>query len=171
MQSKSGRALSILFLLSVSGCRQESTEATLLTQSHGSENVALVVAASPNPEGGLLITATAKNTGGETFRYTATCGRADMEFRFNDADGRELIVTNPCEPQPMMGCPSALGIVLGPGGTASAQHWWSGRLWDGCIGTEAPEGDYRVTVTFPFYQDIEVGRDQVEATGTFHWSP
>jgi hypothetical protein len=165
---------SVIFIvigLGLFGCKQESPESTIVTQSHGSENVALVVSATPNPEGGLLITATARNTGDETFRYTATCGRADMEFRFTGADGHEIYVTNPCEPRPMMDCPTALGIVLAPNGTTYAQHWWSGKLWDGCTGTEAPAGDYRVTVTFTFYQDIEVGRDQVEATGIFHWSP
>jgi hypothetical protein len=162
----------ILIGLGLSGCKQESAQSTIVTQATDSEgDVQLIVSARPDPEGGLLITATVKNMGQDTFRYTATCGRADMDFRFTNADGHELIVTNPCEPQPMMDCPTALGIVLGPGGTAYAQHWWSGKLWDGCTGTEARAGDYHVTVTFPFYQDIEVGRDQVEATGTFHWSP
>jgi len=162
----------VLFGWGLSACKQESTESTIVTRSTGSEgDVQIIVSATPNSEGGLLITGTVKNMGKDTFRYTATCGRADMDFRFSDAEGHELRVTNPCEPQPMMDCPTALGIVLDSGGTAYAQHWWSGKLWDGCTGTEASAGDYRVTVTFRFYQDIEVGNDQVEATGTFHWSP
>ncbi|HET9232635.1 MAG TPA: hypothetical protein VFP10_00660, partial [Candidatus Eisenbacteria bacterium] len=60
---------------------------------------------------------------------------------------------------------------LAPGTNTTAQHWWSGQLWDGCTGTQAPAGDYRVTVVFPFYEDIEVGQETVEATGTFHWQP
>ena len=165
-------AIIILVALALSACHEASTQSTIITQSTGSEgDIQLIVAATPNPEGGLMITATAKNRGQDTFRYTATCGRADMDFEFSDAEGHEIRVTNPCEPQPMYDCPTALGIVLGPDGTATAQHWWSGKLWDDCTGTEAPAGDYRVTVTFTFYQDIEVGRDQVEASGTFHWSP
>jgi len=166
---------SILFILiglSPCGCKQESTGSPIITQSSGSGgDVALVISATPDPEGGLLITATAKNLSGDTYRYTATCGRADMDFRFADAEGNEVRVTNPCEPQPMMGCPTALGIVLAPGQTTYAQHWWSGKLWDGCAGTVAPAGDYKVTVTFPFYQDVETGRQDVEASGTFHWAP
>ncbi len=158
--------------VATSGCDQAATESTIVIKSTGSgSDVALIVSAAPNPEGGLMITATAENMGQETFRYTATCGRADMDFRFQDKDGHELVVTNPCEPQPMMDCPTGLGVILGPGGTAAAQHWWSGKIWDGCESTEAPTGDYRVTVTFMFYQDIEIGRDEVEATGTFHWPP
>jgi hypothetical protein len=170
MQCKAGWA--VLLLFSIAGCKQGSNESTIVTQATGSGgDVQLIVSATPDPEGGLLITATVKNMGQDTFRYTATCGRADMEFRFTDAEGKDLTVTNPCEPQPMMGCPTALGVILAPDGMATAQHWWSGKLWSDCTGTEAPAGDYRVTVTFTFYQDIEIGRQDVEATGTFHWQP
>jgi hypothetical protein len=162
----------ILLGLGLSGCKQESNDSTIITQATGSGgDVQLIVSATSDPEGGLLITATVKNMGQDTFRYTATCGRADMEFRFTDAEGKEVTVTNPCEPQPMMGCPTAIGIVLAPGGSAYDQHWWSGKLWDGCTGTAAPAGDYKVTVSFPYYEGFETGRHDAEASGTFHWSP
>jgi hypothetical protein len=164
-------AIPLLLAIAMAGCKQEGPAGTIMTQSNSSGDMELIVSATPDPEGGLLITATARNGGQETFRYTATCGRADMDFRFSDTQGNEIRVTNPCEPQPMMDCPTALGMVLAPGDRATDQHWWSGQLWDGCMGRAAPAGDYRVTVTFPFYQDIEIGRDEVEATGTFHWAP
>ena len=160
--------------LVVSACNQATTESTILTKSQSSENVVLTVSVAPPEQidtNGLLITAVVKNQGMETFRYTATCGQADLDFRFSDSNGNEVQVRNPCEPDPMMGCPTGLGIVLAPGRPASAGRLWSGMLWDGCNATEAPAGNYRVTVTFTFYQDIEAGRDQVEANGTFHWPP
>jgi len=160
--------------LVVSACNQATTESTILTKSQSSENVVLTVSVAPPEQidtNGLLITAVVKNQGMETFRYTATCGQADLDFRFSDSNGNEVQLRNPCEPDPMMGCPTALGMVLASGRSASAQHWWSGKLWDGCTGTEAPAGDYRVTVTFTFYQDIEIGRQDVQASGTFHWPP
>ena len=163
--------LLVLSLLGLQGCRQGSPGTKILTEGNDAGEVDLMVTAVPNPEGGLMITATATNNGSDTQRYTATCGRADMEFRFHDASGNELKVTNPCEPRPLMGCPTALGVELEPGASTSAQHWWSGQLWGGCTGTPAPAGDYRVTVVFSFYEDIEVGEESVEATGTFHWQP
>jgi len=60
---------------------------------------------------------------------------------------------------------------LTPAGSASTQHWWSGRLWDGCTSVEAAAGDYRVTVRFHFYEDIDIGEDAVDTSGTFHWEP
>jgi len=158
--------------IATAGCNQAATESTILTKSRSSEDVALTVSVdTPFDTPGLVITVVAKNMSQDTFRYTATCGRADMEFAFLDAEGHELRVTNPCEPKPMMDCPTAMGAILRPDGTATAREWWSGTLWNDCTGTEAPAGDYRIRVTFTFYQDIEVGREDVEATGTFHWSP
>ena len=171
MQHKLRWMLLLVSVLSLPGCRQGSPGSTILTEGNGTEGVDLVVSAIPNPEGGLTITATATNKDGDTHRYSATCGEPDMEFRFYDAAGNELLVTNPCEPRPLMGCPSALGVKLEPGASTTAQHWWSGQLWDGCTGTPAGAGDYRVTVVFPFYEDIEIGQETVEATGTFRWQP
>ena len=152
------------------GCNQEFSNNVLLTQSGGATGeVQLTITAAADPEGGLLITATAKNTGHQSFRYQATCGRADMEFRFQDSDGNEIKVTNPCEPQPMMDCPTALGVEFAPGQTASSSHWWSGQIWDGCTGTPATYGNYRVTVTFTYYRDFELGREDVTATAAFPW--
>ena len=162
-------ALTGLVLL---GCNQELSNSSLLPQSQSGGStgeVQLMITAAADPEGGLLITATARNTGHQSLRYQATCGRADMEFRFTDADGHELRVTNPCEPQPMMGCPTALGVVLAPGGTAYGTHWWSGQLWEGCTGTPAMPGSYQVTVTFSYYQGFEIGREDVVASVTFAW--
>jgi len=167
------RAIIILVGLILFGCKQESSDSMIITKSSSSQGDVQLIVSVTNPEdtNGLGISAVGKNLGQDTFRYSATCGRADMDFRFSDADGNELQVTNPCEPDPMLGCPTGLGILLVPGRPASAGRLWSGMLWDGCNATEAPAGNYRVTVTFTFYQDIEAGRDQVEATGTFHWPP
>ena len=162
--------LSIFTALTFSGCKQEGPPGTAGTPSQNGSGIEVSVSAEPS-DGGVLITAVARNQGEGTFRYAATCGRADMMFQFFDESGHEITVTNPCEPQPMMGCPTALGIVLAPGQTATGQHWFSGSLWNGCVGATAPAGNYKVTVTFPFYQDIEVGQDEVEGSGTFHWGP
>ena len=154
------------------GCNQEFSNSDLLPQSQSGGStgeVQLMVTAAADPEGGLLITATARNTGRQSFRYQATCGRPDMEFRFTDANGHEIQVTNPCEPQPMMDCPTALGVELAPGQAASTQHWWSGQLWESCTGTSAMPGSYKVTVTFSYYQGFEFGREDVVASVTFAW--
>jgi hypothetical protein len=177
MQPALTRVMIVSVGVAISACNQAATESAILAKSHNSGNVALTISVGP-PEvidsNGLLITAVATNMGQDTFRYTGTCGRVDMDFRFFDSLGNELQVRNPCEPDPMMGCPTAIGIVLAPGRTASTYRAWTGMIWDseyGCMSTPAPPGDYKVTVTFPFYQDIEIGKDQVEATATFHWSP
>jgi hypothetical protein len=160
--------LSALLVGVLSGCKQEAPPGTIAGVRQDGSGIDVGVSVAPN-DGGLLITAVASNQGNGTFRYTATCGRADMTFQFFDEAGNEVQVTNPCEPQPMMGCPTALGLLLAPGQTATGQHWWSGSLWSGCVGSTAPAGTYTVKVSFPFYQDIDTGRDEAEGTGTFHW--
>lgn len=105
------------------------------------------------------------------FIFYQGCTTANPDLRVLGPDGSVVFLSDPTNP-PM--CPTSSGefIPFGPGAVAEGAIEFTGKLYmANGVPYDAPAGSYTAVTNFVYFRTQTAGREQVERSARFNWTP